>query len=134
MNFKDRMKTSRIEVAIEEAEVKKLAAESREAFMKRESTRMLPYHSFLFSQLLMIKKYWWGVQFLILCAAWYIMATGDAASVIRREVGVLSILFVVSIIPELWRNLTDKCIEIEMASYSTTRSEERRVGKECRTR
>lgn len=117
MNFKDRMKASRIEVAIEEAEVKKLEAESREAFMKRESTRMLPYHSFLFSQLLMIKKYWWGVQFLILCAAWYIMATEDAASVIRREVGVLSILFVVSIIPELWRNLTDKCIEIEMASY-----------------
>ena len=87
MNFKDRMQANRIRVNAREPEIKKLAAESREAFMKRESTRMLPYHSFLFSQLLMIKKYWWGVQFLILCAAWYIMATGDAASVIRREVG-----------------------------------------------
>lgn len=117
MNFKDRMQANRIRVNAREPEIKKLAAEAKKAFLKRESTRVLPYRSFLFSQFLMIKKYWWGVQFLIMCAAWYIMATGDAAAVIRREVGVLSVLFVVSIIPELWRNLNDKCMEIEIASY-----------------
>ena len=60
-----------------------------------------------------------------------------------RIMGISATIFVVLIVPEIWKNRRNGAIEIEQASYYTLRqictarmlrSEERRVGKECRSR
>ena len=117
MNFKEFMGAEFPKINIKEEDIRRIAKLSREAFLKQESSEALSFHSFLLHQFFMIRKHWWGIQFLILCMAWHILDTETEAVFIRRDIGILSVLFIIAIVPELWKNLSNRCLEIEMASY-----------------
>lgn len=117
MDFNNLMEKSRVDIEIKGEDIRRVAELSRETFLKQESNETLLYHQFLFSQFLMIKKHWWGIQILILCAVWYALATETEKMFLRRDVSILSVLFIVAIMPELWKNLSNRCMEIEMSAY-----------------
>ena len=117
MDIEKLIKESRIEVAFDESEVQTVIEQSKHIFEKRESEHILSYYEFLCDQFRLIRKRWWGLQAVLLCIAWRILATGDEILYIRREMGILGTLFVILMIPELWKNLTNRCMEIESAAY-----------------
>ena len=117
MDFDKLMEKSQINIEIKEEDMRRVAELSRETFLKQESNKILPYHQFLFSQFLMIRKHWWGIQLLILGVVWYALMTETEAMFLRRDVSILSVLFIIAVMPELWKNLSNMCMEVEMSTY-----------------
>lgn len=94
---------------------------SGEAFFQREQERMLSYAEFLRTQFLVLKKRWWVYQCLLLMTAGLLLGNMQEEYYMRRSVGVAGVLFVVLIIPEMWRNRTYSCLEVETAAYYSLR-------------
>ena len=94
---------------------------SKEKFLLAEAERTLSYRSFLYTQLRLIKKRWWLFQILILVALWVVFPLADDALYAYRSMGVAAALFIILIIPELWKNRTNQCMEIESATYYSLR-------------
>lgn len=117
MDIEKLIKESRIEVAFDESDVQTVIERSKHIFEKKESEHLLSYYEFLCDQFRLIRKRWWGLQVVLLCIAWRLLATGDEILYIRREMGILGALFVILMIPELWKNLTNRCMEIECTAY-----------------
>ena len=89
----------------------------KNAFFMAEQERMLSYHDFLWTQLRVIQKRWWVLQFMILVALWIALSSIHDEIYLKRSMGVVATLFVILIIPELWKNRSCECMEIEAASY-----------------
>lgn len=115
MNLEESIKKYR-EVS-EEEKIQKTILKSKNAFFMAEQERMLSYHEFLFTQLKVIQKRWWLLQFFILLILWFVLTSAQNELYLKRSMGVAASLFVILIIPELWRNRSCKCMEIEAASY-----------------
>lgn len=94
---------------------------SGEAFFQREQERMLSYAEFLRTQFLVLKKRWWVYQCLLLMTAGLLLGNMQEEYYMRRSVGVAGVLFVVLIIPEMWRNRTHLSLEVETAAYYSLR-------------
>lgn len=80
------------------------------------------YFEFLYEQSGFIQKRWWLLQGGVLLGMWfwlhsYMMDWTD----MMRLLGIAATLFVVLIIPEIWKNKRNGAIEIEQASYYTLR-------------
>lgn len=93
------------------------AGKAKEAFYKAEQEAMLSYHEFLWTQFKILQKKWWVFQFLLLCAAGSMFVSSHEESYIWKGLGVMAVLFVILIIPELWKNRTCQSMEIEEASF-----------------
>ena len=117
MDIKTLLEKQRIEVVADEAEIQTVIRKAKAAFMESESQQLLSYHEFIWNQLRMIRKRWWAIQFAVLYLAWLFLSTESEIFYIRRGMGVFAALFAIFLIPELWRNLTNRCMEVEIASY-----------------
>ena len=74
---------------------------------------------FLYLQHRFIKKHWWILQaVLLMCLYWCVQHLGEAA-LIRQVLGVGAPLFVVLVIPELWKNSTSNAVDIEATTMYT---------------
>lgn len=93
------------------------ARRAKQAFYMAEQEEMLAYHEFLWAQFKIIQKRWWMLQFLLLCAAGKVFTSSYEESFIWRGMGIMAVLFVILIIPELWKNRTYRSMEIEEASF-----------------
>lgn len=105
----------------EEENILETVRKSEEAFFAAEQEEMLPYHEFLWAQLQVIKKRWWIFQFLLLLALWSVLAFEQESGYVQRGMGVMATLFIILIIPELWRNRSSQSMEIEAVSYYSLR-------------
>ena len=90
-------------------------------FFVKKRGKMLSYPSFLYTQLRLIRKRWWLLQGFILTALWAVLPLAKDMMYAYRSMGVAAALFVILIIPELWKNRTCQCMEIESAAYYTLR-------------
>lgn len=119
MGRKKRLKKYKHVVQIEPREVKmqETIRKSKNAFLIAEQERVLSYHKFLWTQLQVIQKRWWVLQFLILVALWIALNSIHDDIYMKRSMGVAASLFVILIIPELWKNRSYRCMEIEAVSY-----------------
>lgn len=115
-DYKENMKRIPDEQSIEET-VKK----SIEVFCSIEQERLLSYWEFLWEQLRLIQKRWWIFQFLLLFILWLALPSLRSVQSMQRVLGVIASLFVILIIPELWKNQTYHAMEIEVASYYSLR-------------
>lgn len=104
-----------------EEKIQKTIQKSKEVFCAAEQTYMLSYYEFLWTQLRVIQKKWWGLQFLLLCMSGVILTSTCEESYIHKSVGIMASLFVILIIPEFWKNRTCQSMEIEEASYYSLR-------------
>lgn len=123
MNLDEQMKLYKQESGIEpeEERIQRTIEASRECFFQAESERMLSYRSFLYIQLKLIQKKWWVFQALILAALWAVLPMTEDSLYASRSLGIAAALFIILIVPELWKNRTNQCMEIEAAAYYSLR-------------
>lgn len=111
----------KIHVESQEKKIQETIQKSREAFFTSEQERMLSYHEFLWSQFKLIRKRWWMLQFLLLFLSGAMLVSAYEESYVGRAMGVMASVFVILIIPELWKNRSCHCMEIEESSYYSLR-------------
>lgn len=104
-----------------EEKIKAAIEISKESFLLTEAEKSLSYRSFLYIQFRLIKKRWWMLQILILIALWAIFPFAEDALYAYRSMGVVAALFIILIIPELWKNRANQCMEIESTTYYSLR-------------
>ena len=104
-----------------EERVEETIQKSGEIFLEREQERMLNYAEFLKIQFTVLRKRWWLYQCLLLTASGLVLGYMQEEYFIRRSVGVAGVLFVVLIIPEMWKNRTHLSMEVETAAYYSLR-------------
>ena len=100
-----------------EEKIQETIIKSKDAFLKAEQGRQLSYSEFLWIQLRVIQKRWWLLQVLILGVLWFALNYISREIEIKRMMGVVATLFVIFIIPELWKNKSHGCMEIEAVTF-----------------
>lgn len=85
--------------------------------MLSEKEEKLSYREFFWIQLKMIQKRWWLLQILILMGMWEMLFLSKASDTTQRGMSIGAALFVVLIIPELWKNRESGSLEIEAAAF-----------------
>jgi hypothetical protein len=110
-----------IKIIPNEQKVTETIRKSMEAYYLAEQERFLTYWEFLWAQLRLIQKRWWLFQLLLLILVWAVLPTIKTEQLVQRILGVVASLFIILIIPELWKNKTYQSMEIEAASYYSLR-------------
>lgn len=104
-----------------EEKIKDTVNKSMEIFYLKEQEKLLTYREFLWMQFRITQKRWWLFQTLLLTGIGIILSLNQEEFYIQRGLGITSVLFVILIIPELWKNKSNQCMEIESASYYSLR-------------
>lgn len=112
MKYKDRK-----EIVPDNQKIEAAVKKSLDVFYLAEQERMLSYHEFLWTQLKLIQKRWWILQFLLLLILWFVLRDIEEDFYIQRSLGIIASLFVILVIPEFWKNRGNQCMEIEAVSY-----------------
>lgn len=110
-----------INVLPNEEKIKDTVTKSIDAFCSAQQQKILTYWEFLWTQLKLIQKRWWFFQLLLLIVLWIVLPSMKGEQFMPKTLGVIASLFVILIIPELWKNKTNKSMEIECTSYYSLR-------------
>lgn len=123
MNLEKELKDYKQSIKINpnEQKVTETIRKSIDAYVSVEQARLLTYGEFLWTQLRLIRKRWWLFQILLLILLWAVLPSVQVEQVVQRILGVAASLFIILIIPELWKNQTCQSMEIEAASYYSLR-------------
>lgn len=76
---------------------------------------------FLYLQSRFIKKYWWGLQAVLLAYLYWRVRSLTEAAMIRQALGVGAPLFVILVIPEVWKNSSSNALDVEATTMYTLR-------------
>ena len=109
-------------VPINEENVMGTIAVSKAAFLSGESEKMTSPSEFLIMQSRLIQKRWWFLQGLLLAFVCLFLCHMETDYLIRRALGLAGPLFVILILPELWKNRNFDAMEVECTTYYTIRS------------
>lgn len=110
------------EIKCNEDKIKKTIEVSKEAFLVGESEQTTSHIEFLYQQSKYIKKHWWAMQGLLLTCVCFLLYGAETDFLIRRSLGFAGPLFVVLILPELWKNRSYDAMEVECTTFYTLRS------------
>lgn len=110
------------DVPCDEEKVQAAIALSKEAFLAGEARQMLSPVEFLWDQSKFLKKRWWALQGLLLTFVCLMLCRLEADYLIRRCLGLAGPLFVILILPELWKNRNFDAMEVECTTYYTIRA------------
>ena len=97
----------------EEEKIQKAIRISKEALYKSQAETPISGLEFLFQQAGYIQKRWWLAQAVILAVLWYLLYISKSTVYIQRSMGTAAALFVILLIPELWKNQKNMSMEIE---------------------
>ena len=115
-------RTLTYDVLINEDNVRDTIAVSKSAFLSGEAEKMVSPGEFLFLQSRLIKKHWWFLQGLLLTFVCLFLCHIETDYLIRRALGLAGPLFMILILPELWKNRNFDAMEVECTTYYTIRS------------
>ncbi len=104
-----------------EEKILETIAKSKELYFQAESRRLLTYQEFLWQQLQYTRKRWWTLQTALLLSAFLSLPFIKDHSLQIRSFGVVGCLFVIFIIPELWRNRECDSTQVEAACLFSLR-------------
>ena len=104
---------------IKESSILETIQSSEDAFIKQED-RLMTYAEFLYQQLRYIGKRWWILQGLVLAILLYLLNDSEGIYA-QRTLGAGASLFVILVIPELWKNRRTSSMEIEGTSFYSLR-------------
>lgn len=94
---------------------------SKAAFWKGEAEQDVTWWEFLYQQSFYVKKIWWLLQAGVLLFLWLFLKLSEGDYYTGRCMGVLSPVFVILILPELWKNDTSRSLEVESAALFSLR-------------
>ena len=123
MNLEEQIRNCKKEMLVtpEEKHIQETIKKSIDTFYAGEQEKRLNDWEFLWLQLGLVRKKWWLFQFILLLLLWTALPKLQALQHIQRSMGVAATLFVILIIPELWKSRTCGFMEIEAASYYSLR-------------
>ena len=110
------------DIPVREEKVMETIAVSRSAFLSGESGQMVSPKEFLFLQGKLIQKRWWFLQGLLLTLVCLFLCQMETDYLTRRALGLAGPLFVILILPELWKNRNFDAMEVECTTFYTLRS------------
>lgn len=111
----------RYEIVCDESKIQKTIAVSKAAFVAGESEYAMSNLEFLYQQSRYIKKHWWLMQAALLLAVCVLLHLSESDFYVRRSLGVAAPLFVILILPELWKNRSCDAMEVEGTTFYTLR-------------
>lgn len=110
------------ECVIDEAMISRAVELSKTAFYEAEGESRLSRLEFLYQQSQYIRKYLWVLQGAVLFMLWWILKhLGSSLFIAHRSMGVAAPLFVVLLVPELWKNRSYTAMEVEGTTYYNLR-------------
>ena len=115
-------RTLTYDIPVSDEKVMQTIAVSKSAFLAGEAERSLSPGEFLFMQSRLIQKRWWFLQGLLLAFVSLFLCHMETDYLIRRALGLAGPLFVILILPELWKNRNFDAMEVECTTYYTIRS------------
>lgn len=101
--------------------IEQTIAASKQAFYESEKGQQSAYFEFLFQQAGYIRKRWWVLQICVLGILWWLLVSADSSFMVKKSMGVFASMFVILMIPELWKNRSSDSMEIEGAAYYSLR-------------
>ena len=110
------------DIPINEDKVMETIAVSKAAFLSGEAEQMVSHGEFLFLQSRLIQKRWWFLQGMLLACVCLFLCHMETDYLIRRALGLAGPLFMILILPELWKNRNFDAMEVECTTYYTIRS------------
>ena len=110
------------DVPINEERVIETIAVSKSAFLSGELEQTVSPKEFLFLQGKLIQKRWWFLQGLLLAFVCLFLCHIETDYMIRRALGLAGPVFMILILPELWKNRNFDAMEVECTTYYTIRS------------
>ena len=104
-NFEKQLEDYKKETHIEprEEKIQETIQKSKEAFFRAEEEKTLSYYEFVLGQFRLIRKRWWFFQIVLLVFLWLILISVKDDAYVQRSLGIIASLFVILIIPELWK-------------------------------
>ena len=123
MNLEDRLENYKEQsrINIREEHVLDTIRKSQEIFYAKEQEQLLTYWEFLWTQFRLVKKKWWICQLFLLFFVYMLLPESEDPYFFRSGMGIAGVLFVILIIPELWKNKSYQCMEIEGTAYYSLR-------------
>ena len=115
-------RTLTYDIPINEDKMMETIAVSKSAFLSGEAEQMVSQSEFLFLQSRLIQKRWWFLQGMLLACVCLFLCHMETDYLIRRALGLAGPLFVILILPELWKNRSFDAMEVECTTYYTIRS------------
>lgn len=76
---------------------------------------------FFWNQVKLMPKHWWVLQGLLLMGIWILLILSDFSQTIQREMSIGATLFIIIMIPELWKNRQHHSMEIEATTVYSLR-------------
>ncbi len=110
-----------LNIPCDESKIQETIAISKEAFLAGQVAQSLSYGEFLYQQSRYIKKYWWLLQGALLFLVCLLLHKTESSMEMRRSLGVAAPLFVILLLPELWKNRGNNATEIEGTTFYTLR-------------
>ena len=110
------------DIPVEDTKVMETIAVSQAVFLSAEAEKKLSHLEFLAAQSRLVKKRWWLLQGLLLSLVSLFLCHMEADYLTRRALGLAGPLFVILILPELWKNRNFDAMEVECTTYYTIRS------------
>lgn len=111
----------KLEISCNEDKIQKTVQKSMEAYYMAEVDEALTKAEFLFQQSRYIHKRWWLVQGLLLFGLWLFLQYAKSDYYIQRCIGITAPVFVLLLMPEIWKNRSANAMEIEYAAYYSLR-------------
>lgn len=106
---------------IKEEKLMQTITASKQAWYEKEYKNTASYFEFLIQQAEYVKKRWWLCQAGVLLLLWERLFAAQRLAEVYREAGILIPVFVILIIPELWKNVRTRSVEIENCAFYTLR-------------
>ena len=104
--------------------LQKVIQSSKEAFYVNEQNDILTGPEFLYQQAGYIRKRWWVLQGILLMSIWALLKYAVMGNYyVQRCMGIAAPVFVLLLLPELWKNRTYNAMEVEGTSYFSLRPE-----------
>lgn len=108
-------------IPCKEEKIVKTIEASKAAFYESEAEGRLSWLEFLMQQSRYLKKRWWALQGGLLGFVLFLMYASESDYYIQRSLGVAAPLFVVLILPELWKNRSCGAMEVECTTFFSLR-------------
>lgn len=118
----DKLNKYRIDkLDINEDHVAETLKKSKEIFYHSQELKSISFIEFLRIQMMYIKKIYWLMQFIILFGYWLIIYMVGNSEQLERNMGIMSCMFVILMVPEFWKNISNKTVELENTAYYSIR-------------
>lgn len=111
----------KIQISCRETKIQETILQSKNAYYEAESGQSLSNAEFLYQQSKYIKKRWWAGQGLLLAVLWLLLKYTESSYYIQRSIGVAAPLFVLMMIPEIWKNRSTGACEVECTTFYSIR-------------